>query len=290
MDDAREFDAKRVLVTGGSKGIGQAVVERFREAGARVITTARSRPSDLADANLFVAADITTAQAADPEGRWLYRVGGISAVLLGLAYVAIIALYVPAGAPPKGAEALLTYLAANTKAWWGILGLSVLTDFLFIPVAFALYFALKGINRSAMLLATASVGLFVLLDLAITWINYAVLITLSGNYGAAANDTQRAALVAAASYASAVLESDLLAVYIILVPGVGILITGLVMLKGIFSKVTAYLGVVSGSLSIISIVGPSFSGVTIIIASALITVWLFFVGYRLNRLGQLSPD
>src|SRR5260370_31480499 len=55
-----EFFGKRVLVTGGTKGIGAAVVRRLREAGATVLAAARTRPADLADAELFVAADITT--------------------------------------------------------------------------------------------------------------------------------------------------------------------------------------------------------------------------------------
>src|SRR5260370_21565791 len=55
-----EFFGKRVLVTGGTKGIGAAVVRRLREAGATVLATARSRPADPATAELFVAADITT--------------------------------------------------------------------------------------------------------------------------------------------------------------------------------------------------------------------------------------
>lgn len=93
--------------------------------------------------------------AADPDGKWLYRVGGISAFALGIAYIIIIALYVPVGVPLSGAEARLTYLAGHTTAWWAIIGLSVLTDFLFVPVALALYVALKGINRNAMLVATA---------------------------------------------------------------------------------------------------------------------------------------
>src|SRR5258708_3715027 len=42
--DPHEFDGKRVLVTGGSKGIGQAVVARLGEGGATVLTTARTRP------------------------------------------------------------------------------------------------------------------------------------------------------------------------------------------------------------------------------------------------------
>jgi len=193
------------------------------------------------------------------------------------------------GAPPSGAEARLTYLAGNTTVWWAILGLSVLTDFLFVPVALSLYLALKGINRNVMLVATACVGLFIVLDLAITWTNYASLITLSGNYAAATNDAQRAVFVAAAIYPSAVLESSLLFVYNTLVLAVGILMTGLVMLKGIFSKSTAYLGLVTGILGIVSVAGSFFVStlsVTIIIASVLTTVWVLFVGYRLYRLGQ----
>ncbi|RPJ16914.1 MAG: hypothetical protein EHM33_33440, partial [Chloroflexi bacterium] len=171
--------------------------------------------------------------AVDSDGKWLYRVGGISALVLSVSYIVIIVLYVPIGAPPSGAEARLTYLAGNTALWWAILGLSVLTDFLFVPVALSLYLALKGINKNAMLLATACVGLFIVLDLAMTWTNYAALITLSGSYAAAANEAQRAALVAAASYPSAVLESSLLFAYNTLTLSVGILMTGFVMLKGI---------------------------------------------------------
>ena len=39
---ADEFADKRVLVTGGTRGIGAAVVRRFQLAGARVVATARS--------------------------------------------------------------------------------------------------------------------------------------------------------------------------------------------------------------------------------------------------------
>jgi hypothetical protein len=227
--------------------------------------------------------------AVDPDGRWLYRAGGVSALVLGIAYLVIIGLYVPIGAPPSGVEARLAYMAGNTRTWWAILGLSVLTDFLFVPVALALYLALKGVNRSAMLLATASVGLFIVLDLAITWTNYEALITLSGKYAAAANDAQKAAAVAAAMYPSAVLESRLLFFYNSLTLAVGILMTGFVMLTGSFSRSTAYLGVVTGMLGIISVVGPFFISalsLTIIVTSILTTVWVLFVGYGLYGLGR----
>ncbi len=225
----------------------------------------------------------------DPDGKWLYRVGGIAALVFGIAYIVIIALYVPMGAPPSGTEARLTYVAGNTTLWWGILGLSVLTDLLLVPVALSLYLALKGINRNAMLVATAFVGLFIVLDLALTWTNYAVVITLSRNYAAATSDAQRAVIVAAATYPTAMLESSLLFVYNTLTLSVGIFMIGFVMLKGIFSKRTAYLGLVTGVLGIVAVVGPFFLSalsLTIIVASLLTTVWVLFVGYKLYRLGQ----
>lgn len=78
----------------------------------------------------------------------------------------------------------------------------------------ALYFALKEVNWNAMLLAAAFVFLFVVLDLAVTWPNYAALIILGGKYASATNDVQRAAYVAAANYPSAVVTSRLEVVYL----------------------------------------------------------------------------
>ena len=42
--DANEFAGKRVLVTGGTKGAGKAIADRFQHGGATVIITARSAP------------------------------------------------------------------------------------------------------------------------------------------------------------------------------------------------------------------------------------------------------
>lgn len=226
---------------------------------------------------------------ADRDDRWVHRLGAISAVALAIGYILTIPLYASVGAPPSGGEAWLEYAVGKSTAWWAILDLQVLTDFLFIPVAFSLYLALKEVNKNAMRLGIAFVGLFVVLDLAVTWSNYAALITLADSYAATTVDAERAAYVAAASHASAVLKSTLEGVYSIVTLAVGILIIGLVMLRSVFNRTTAYLGVATGVLGIASVVGAVFLSalsLLVIIASVLTTIWLLLVGYRLYRLSQ----
>ncbi|MDE1991968.1 MAG: SDR family oxidoreductase [Rhizobiaceae bacterium] len=60
--DPNEFSGKRVLVSGGTKGAGAAIVHRLTAAGATVATAARSPSPESSPAALFVKADLTTAQ------------------------------------------------------------------------------------------------------------------------------------------------------------------------------------------------------------------------------------
>jgi NAD(P)-dependent dehydrogenase (short-subunit alcohol dehydrogenase family) len=80
--DSNELSGKRVLVTGGTKGMGEAIVKRLRQAGATVITTARSIPENLQLPELFVQSDIST-----PEGvqkvvkEVIARLGGVDILI-----------------------------------------------------------------------------------------------------------------------------------------------------------------------------------------------------------------
>jgi NAD(P)-dependent dehydrogenase (short-subunit alcohol dehydrogenase family) len=56
---------KRALVTGGSRGIGAAVVRGLLDAGAEVLTTARSATGTVPDGAAFVQADVRTRAGAE---------------------------------------------------------------------------------------------------------------------------------------------------------------------------------------------------------------------------------
>lgn len=61
MSDFLDLRGKAAVITSGTSGAGKATVALLRELGARVITTARTRPVDLPE-EVFVAADLSTAE------------------------------------------------------------------------------------------------------------------------------------------------------------------------------------------------------------------------------------
>ena len=80
--DTRELAGQRVLVTGGTQGIGAAVVVRLRAAGATVLTTARKQPDELESDRLFVVADIATPEGcATVASAVIDRLGGIPIIM-----------------------------------------------------------------------------------------------------------------------------------------------------------------------------------------------------------------
>jgi NAD(P)-dependent dehydrogenase (short-subunit alcohol dehydrogenase family) len=75
--DANEFAGKRILVTGGSKGIGEAIVNRLRRGGGDLLATARNIPAG-SDPERFIQADVSTRAGADHVIRTTTdRLGGL---------------------------------------------------------------------------------------------------------------------------------------------------------------------------------------------------------------------
>ena len=76
---ADEFSGKRALVTGGTAGIGEAVVRRLLDGGATVMTTARETQSNLENYKYeFIQADLSTSDGCTKVvNEVISRFGGI---------------------------------------------------------------------------------------------------------------------------------------------------------------------------------------------------------------------
>jgi NAD(P)-dependent dehydrogenase (short-subunit alcohol dehydrogenase family) len=61
--DSSEFENKRILITGGTRGMGAAMVDRFLAGGAKVAAVARMKPEG-SPATLFVEADLLHADGS----------------------------------------------------------------------------------------------------------------------------------------------------------------------------------------------------------------------------------
>jgi len=121
-NDPTEFAGKRVLISGGSKGLGRATVNRFLVGGARVITAARGSLEPI-DGVEFVQADLTTAEGGEILAKAAFeRLGGID----------ILAHVVGGSAAPGGG-----FVALTDDLWLAELNLNLLAtvrlDRLLIP-------------------------------------------------------------------------------------------------------------------------------------------------------------
>jgi len=68
----------RALVTGGTKGVGAAVVDTLRAAGAQIVAAARALPREPADGVRYIAVDLSTTEAASTVADAIARhLGGI---------------------------------------------------------------------------------------------------------------------------------------------------------------------------------------------------------------------
>nr|WP_206314857.1 oxidoreductase [Streptomyces coryli] len=105
------MDGLRVLVTGGSRGLGEATVRRFAAAGAKMLTASRSKPREDLPAT-FIPADLSTEQGAAELGRQVIdRVGGVDVLVNN------------AGA----ASAPAPTLSRSDESWHADLGMNLLS-------------------------------------------------------------------------------------------------------------------------------------------------------------------
>jgi NAD(P)-dependent dehydrogenase (short-subunit alcohol dehydrogenase family) len=73
---------KRVLVTGGTKGMGKAIAEHLTRAGAKVFTTARSMSDNVSLKERFIQSDISTANGVQKVVKRIFEeCGGLDILI-----------------------------------------------------------------------------------------------------------------------------------------------------------------------------------------------------------------
>lgn len=81
MSPFLNLEGKRTLITSGTRRAGAATVRLFRELGARVLATARTRPEELPN-DLFYAADLTTCDGCSALAAAVReRLGGVDVIV-----------------------------------------------------------------------------------------------------------------------------------------------------------------------------------------------------------------
>jgi hypothetical protein len=222
----------------------------------------------------------------DPAWGTVYRTGGPCLVAAGIFYVTGAVFSSIIGPAPGGGEQYLRALAGHATLSQINFALFALADLLFVPAALGLFHALKHIARNAMLIAAGLIAVFIVQDLAVTEVNSLTLVALTRQYAAATSDAARAAAVAAASYARATLP---LATFLsFFVSSVGFLIVSFVMLKGVFRKGPAYLGIVATIAGIIGGFYVVLPVLAVLLSPCLVAFGIFLVlsGLRLFGLGK----
>ena len=76
------LQGKIALVTGGTKGIGKAIVKRLKQAGATVIVTARNQPDEQHATDTFITADLSRAEEVSKVANIIHEQFGHIDILI----------------------------------------------------------------------------------------------------------------------------------------------------------------------------------------------------------------
>jgi hypothetical protein len=185
------------------------------------------------------------------EASWkrLYKVGGIAA----LAVVAIAVIQAPIFILfPQPTTVIGHFMQFQGNKLLGLVDLDlmlILAEACTVPILFALYAALRRFNPAyltiALILGLGGIAFFFAVNPTFS------ILYLSDQYAAAAIDVQRAAFLSAGEALLANYNGTAFGLFFIL-SGVADLIIATIMLRsGVFSKVTAYLGMAVGAMLLV---------------------------------------
>jgi hypothetical protein len=224
------------------------------------------------------------AETVDANWGWLYRVGGTAAlIMLVLIPIQMIVFFV--WTPPSAVIDWFTLFQKNRLAGLLAMDLLLIVDYVLTGLVFlAIYAVLRRTSQSFMAIALTLELVGVATYFAST--TAFEMLSLSDQYAAATTDEQRAMFLAAGQTMLAIWQGTAFDVSYIL-SALAALIVAVVMLRSnIFSKVTAYVGIVASVLMFapptVGTIGVVFS----LISLVPFVVWLILVARRLFQLGR----
>jgi hypothetical protein len=218
-----------------------------------------------------------------PDSSWksLYRAGSISTAIALAMYLGAFALiFVTEAAPTSGAADMLAYIDDNRGVYVVKQVLWIMPS-LFLMVTFlALTVALWDVDKSHALIA----GLVGIVSWAgaFSWPTSGegslVLLHISDRYADAVSDAERSVFLGAAETMIAYNDAP---AFLGVLQTIGILLMSLVMLRGVFSKGLAWLGVLAGGIGVASEALRPWMGWGYAIYGLLLFVWLGWVAWEL---------
>jgi hypothetical protein len=220
--------------------------------------------------------------AIDPSWKGVYKVSGLALFAAGaIIVVFLLSVFIMRVPLPDTPQPFLE----NPMPPVILFGLAALGEFLLMPGVLGLYLLLKDVKKAQMLMGTA-VWLAAIPMFLVSRGQIISLLPISASYTATTNEIMKAAYVA-----SVELAIDAANVYIAMalaLLGVGFVIIGLVMLKGVFGKGTGYLVIVAGILILLGTFGVLLEVLAILTLFGLVltAVWQLIVGARLYKLGK----
>ncbi|UCE09683.1 MAG: hypothetical protein JSW61_12010 [Candidatus Thorarchaeota archaeon] len=217
----------------------------------------------------------------DTSWRGVIKAGGLSLLAGGMIlFLFILSIFVFQVELPLTAQGFLD----NPLPPALLFSMAALGEFLLMPGVLGIYFSLKDVNKNSVFLGTA-IWIFAVPMFLVSRGQVISLVSIAGEYAASTDPTLRVAYFVAIQYALdlsnayAVMALDLL--------GVGGIILGLVMLKGVFSRRTGYLVILAGALTVMGTFGVILEPLTIGTLFGLILngVWQVIIGIKLYTLG-----
>lgn len=237
---------------------------------------------------------VTHTETTDSAWKGLYKVGGAAALIVTVLLPIEIIIFT---AYPLPSTVIGYFTLFQTNRLLGLLDLyllEILTYALFVPMFLAIYVALRRTNESYMALATtlAIIGITVF----IATNNPFSMLSLSDQYAAATTDAQRSLFLAAGQAILANTNQRAVEGFnmgLLLVSVAGLIVSAVMLRSNIFSKVTAYVGILANAISLAEYFRLAFVPAAvlllIIIATAsglLLLIWYILIARRLFQLGQ----